>query len=160
MLKKIVASSLCSSLLFISSAFAPGLFAADVETNGDLTVHGVVGSSSGGFRFPDGSTLTSAGGAGMPLAHGTVGVNGAWSTNSHSSNVIAVSHTLGSGVYEITVSGESMTFQTHTTVVSMADTGPGFSKHTYNGSGHLVVTTYNTGGTISDRAFTFIIMKR
>jgi hypothetical protein len=150
--------SLCLPLLIVSAAFAPRTFAADVETNGDLTVNGVVESTSGGFRFPDGKTLSSVGVAGMPLAHGTVGANGTWTTNSHSSNVIAVSHT-ATGEYEITVSGELMTFQNHTTVISMANTGPGFVKHIYNG-GHLVVTTYNTGGTIANMAFTFIIMKR
>jgi hypothetical protein len=160
MSKMFVALPLCLSLVLVYSLFSHHSYAASVETNGDLTVQGVVESATGGFRFPDGSTLTSAGGAGMPLAQGTVGASGTWITNSHSSNVIAVSHTSGTGVYEITVSGEFMSFQTNTTVVSEADTGPGFSKHTYNGSGHLVVTTYNTSGTISDRAFTYIIMKR
>jgi hypothetical protein len=32
-----------------------------VETVGDLTVQGVVESTSGGFKFPDGSTLTTSG---------------------------------------------------------------------------------------------------
>jgi hypothetical protein len=157
--RKTVISFLFCTLLFSFPAFVQTGIAADVETNGNLTVHGVIESTTGGFKFPDGSTLTTGGVAGTPVAHGVVGSAGRWSDLSHSSNVTFVSHALGTGVYEITVSGESMTFLSHTTVISMADTGPGFSSHIYN-LGHLVVTTYNTGGNISDRAFTFIIMQK
>jgi hypothetical protein len=48
-------------MLLILSFMAQRSFAAGIETNGDLTVHGVVESTSGGFKFPDGSILNSAG---------------------------------------------------------------------------------------------------
>jgi hypothetical protein len=44
--------------LLISSLFAQLSFAADVETVGDLKVGGVIESTSGGFKFPDGTTWT------------------------------------------------------------------------------------------------------
>ena len=146
-------------MLFSVPAFVKTGAAADVETNGNLTVHGVIESASGGFRFPDGSTLTTVGVTGTPVAHGVVNAAGVWTTFSHSSNVSAVGHTLA-GVYEIVVNGESMNFQNYTTVISMADTGPGFTSHIYTVNGHLKVTTYNASGAVANMAFTFIIMKK
>jgi hypothetical protein len=83
MLKKIVASSLGFSLLLVSFSFSQRTFAASVETVGDLTVQGVIQSSSGGFRFPDGSTLTTVRVVGTPVAHGVVAANGDGATFSH-----------------------------------------------------------------------------
>lgn len=157
--KKISAPVLCFSLLIVSSFLAQISFAADVETNGNLKVNGVIESSSGGFRFPDGSTLTTVGVTGTPVAHGVVSANGDGATFSHSSNVGAVIHTLGTGVYEIVINGQLLDFHFYTTVVSMADTGPGFIKYGFTTNGHLLVNTYNTGGVGADMAFSFIIMK-
>jgi hypothetical protein len=42
----------------MSMALAATCFAADVETVGDLKVGGVIESTSGGFKFPDGTTWT------------------------------------------------------------------------------------------------------
>jgi hypothetical protein len=50
--------SFCCSLFLGASAFAPIVFASDVETFGNLKVYGVIESSNGGFKFPDGSTWT------------------------------------------------------------------------------------------------------
>jgi hypothetical protein len=61
MSKQIVTFSLCISLLLVSAPFTPGLFAASVETVGDLKVQGVVESTSGGFKFPGGATLSDVG---------------------------------------------------------------------------------------------------
>lgn len=55
-----VTLSLCFSLFIVCAVFETGTLAADVETVGDLKVHGVVESTSGGFKFPDGITQTSA----------------------------------------------------------------------------------------------------
>jgi hypothetical protein len=159
MVKKTTIFFLCCTLMSSFTVFDQAGLAADVETNGNLTVHGVIESASGGFRFPDGSTLTTVGVTGTPVAHGVVNAAGIWGTFSHSSNVSAVGHTLA-GVYEIVVSGESMNFQNYTTVISMADTGPGFTSHIYTTNGHLLVTTYNTGGAVANMAFAFIIMKK
>jgi hypothetical protein len=159
MMRKTGICFLCCSLLFSVPAFVKTGAAADVETNGDLKVNGVIESASGGFKFPDGSTLSTVGVTGTPVAHGVVNAAGIWDTFSHSSNISAVGHTLA-GVYEITVSGEAMDFKNYTTVISMADTGPGFIKYSYTINGHLLVTTYNTGGTVANMAFAFIIMKK
>jgi len=61
MLKKRVVLSACLALPVITALVAPRAFAAGVVTLGDLQVQGVVESTSGGFKFPDGSTLTTAG---------------------------------------------------------------------------------------------------
>jgi hypothetical protein len=60
MSKQIVTFSLCISLLLVSYNFTPGLFAASVETVGDLKVNGEI-ESTGGFKFSDGTTLSGAG---------------------------------------------------------------------------------------------------
>ena len=65
MSKKKMIVPLFLSLFLVSSAFAPCTFAADVETVGNLKVGGVVESTSGGFKFPDGSTLTTSGLSGL-----------------------------------------------------------------------------------------------
>jgi len=53
--------SLGISLFIFSSTFATSPFAADVETNGDLRVSGVIDNTGGeGIRFPDGNIQTSA----------------------------------------------------------------------------------------------------
>jgi hypothetical protein len=64
-MSKKITLSLCISLLLVSTAFAPGAFAADVETNGDLDVYGQIWSHSGGFKFPDGTTWTTGGMSGL-----------------------------------------------------------------------------------------------
>jgi hypothetical protein len=61
MSKNKITLSLCFSLLLVCAVFVTGTFAADVETDGDLKVNGVVESTSGGFKFPNGTTLTSIG---------------------------------------------------------------------------------------------------
>jgi trimeric autotransporter adhesin len=61
MVAKRAISFLFCSLLFSVPAFEHAGSAADVETNGDLTVNGVIDNSNGeGIKFPDGFTQTSA----------------------------------------------------------------------------------------------------
>jgi hypothetical protein len=96
---------------------------------------------------------------GTPLAHGVVGSNGYWVGNSHSSNVSAVSHTADTGMYEITIAGQSLTYPSYTTVVSLVESGPGFISYAYT-SGKLVVTTYNASGVVADKSFAFIMLLR
>jgi hypothetical protein len=60
MSKKKMTLSLCFSLFLFSSTLAPSLFAASVETVGDLKVDGQI-ESTGGFKFSDGATLSGAG---------------------------------------------------------------------------------------------------
>jgi hypothetical protein len=95
---------------------------------------------------------------GTPLAHGVVGADGSWVGLSHSTNVSSVTKT-GTGTYEIVVTGESLDWAQHTTMVTMADSGPGMSSFSFSFSGHLMVNTYNSSGTSFDRAFTFVIFK-
>jgi hypothetical protein len=58
-------SKKCSGLtltLVLMFSLSPRLsFAASIETEGDLQVHGWIESTSGGFKFPDGSELAAAG---------------------------------------------------------------------------------------------------
>lgn len=55
------------SLFLASSAFA-----SSVETNGDLTIHGIVESTSGGFKFPDGTTWSAGNMSGLNFNVGFV----------------------------------------------------------------------------------------
>lgn len=59
MINKTIFAILSLSLILINSV-AQLSFAADVETVGDLKVQGMIHSTSGGFKFPDGTTLTTA----------------------------------------------------------------------------------------------------
>jgi hypothetical protein len=93
MLKKKMILSLCFSLLLVSSAFAPGTFAASVETNGDLEVNGQIWSTSGGFKFPDGSTLTTAGLNGLLFNVGFVVDN----SGSNAGNLLSGAIKFGAG---------------------------------------------------------------
>jgi hypothetical protein len=96
---------------------------------------------------------------GTPLAHGVVGADGSWGVGlSHSTNIGSVTR-IGTGSYEIVVTGESLDWANHTAVVTMADSGPGMSSFSYSFSGHLMVNTYNSSGTSFNRAFTFVIFK-
>jgi hypothetical protein len=61
MSKQIVSFSLSLFLLLVAAAFAPSLFAAGVETVGDLKVSGFIDNTGGdGIIFPNGSTQASA----------------------------------------------------------------------------------------------------
>ena len=93
MLKKMIARSLCLSLFFVSSAFAPSLFAADVETVGDLKVDGEIWSTSGGFKFPDGTTLITSGLSGLLFNIGFVVDN----SNSNTGNLNSGAIKFGTG---------------------------------------------------------------
>jgi hypothetical protein len=60
MSKKFVVLPICLSLVLVSLIFTQRLYAASVETVGDLKVNGTV-ESTGGFKFSDGTTLSGAG---------------------------------------------------------------------------------------------------
>jgi hypothetical protein len=90
---KRLAFSLCFSLLLVSSAFAPCTFAASVETDGDLEVNGQIWSTSGGFKFPDGSTLTTAGLNGLLFNVGFVVDN----SGSNAGNLLSGAIKFGAG---------------------------------------------------------------
>jgi len=61
MSKKTQTLSVTLSLFLVSSMFASSLFAANVVTNGDLKVSGMIDNTGGdGIKFPDGNIQTSA----------------------------------------------------------------------------------------------------
>lgn len=61
MSKNLAFPSLCLFFQLSSAVFVSQAAAVDVQTVGDLQVQGIIESTSGGFKFPDGSTLTTAG---------------------------------------------------------------------------------------------------
>jgi hypothetical protein len=61
MSKKIGCLTLCLTLVLVFSHYYQRSFAASIETEGDLKVNGWIESTSGGFKFPDGSLLEAAG---------------------------------------------------------------------------------------------------
>jgi hypothetical protein len=80
--------SLCFSLFLIPLISANLSLAASVETVGDLKVNGVIESTSGGFKFPDGSTLNTAGLNGILFNVGFVVDNSGSNTGNFNSGAI------------------------------------------------------------------------
>lgn len=93
MSRKVVTRALCLSLLISAGTSVPPLFGADVETVGDLKVQGVIESTGGGFKFPDGSTLTTAGLDGLLFNVGLVVDN----SNSNTGNLLSGAIKFGTG---------------------------------------------------------------
>ena len=93
MLKRIVLPVSALLLLISSSKLASNAVAADVLTVGDLQVQGIIESTGGGFKFPDGSTLTTAGLSGLLFNVGFVVDN----SNSNTGNLLSGAVKFGAG---------------------------------------------------------------
>jgi hypothetical protein len=106
MLRKRATPLLFCSLLLTVPVFEQAGLAADVETVGNLTVHGVVESASGGFKFPDGSMLTASGLNGLLFNVGFVVDDSASNTGNLNSGAIKFgSPSSGEGIASQRTSG-------------------------------------------------------
>jgi hypothetical protein len=123
--------------------------AGAIHATGDVTTGGIV--TAGAVHAGPGLT-------GTPVAHGVVGSAGNWLGLSHSSNVGGVTRT-ATGTYDIAITGEVLDFQHYTAMITMADSGPGMSSFFFSFAGHLIVSAFDSGGVVADRAFTFVIFK-
>lgn len=92
----------------------------------------------------------------VPIAYGNVASNGA--INSGSGNFTA--SRLTTGLYLITITGESYQFQTYTTVVTPTNSTSAILATTGSGAGQLQVYTWNAAGTATDSQFHFVVYKQ
>lgn len=129
------------------------LRAGDTMT-GALTVAGVVESTTGGVKFPDGTIQTSA--QLVPIAAGFVNQDGTknFGTDNFTSTWDAVNE-----VYVITITGENYVFGEYVTVITPTNR-TGAVASTFPGplDGKLRVS-FNLAGNPIDRPFQFVVFK-
>ena len=90
----------------------------------------------------------------VPVCYGSVEANGTKNTGGSTIN-FSVAKTV-TGVYDITLTGETYSQTTHTAIASLGD--PGFI-NTNAVSGKLRVYTYNTSYVATDREFSFVVFR-
>jgi|WetSurMetagenome_2_1015567.scaffolds.fasta_scaffold03008_7 trimeric autotransporter adhesin len=90
----------------------------------------------------------------LPICYGSVEASGTKNTGGSTSNFTVTK--IGTGVYDIIVSGETYAQTTHTCIASLGDAGFINTNAYLN---NLRVYTYNTTGAASDREFSFVIYK-
>lgn len=91
----------------------------------------------------------------LPICYGNIGSTGF--ANSGSSNFTVTR--IGTGWYEITITGEAYQFQLYTTVVTPIGTMNPIIASTGSGGGKLHVSTYNISGVNTDANFHFVVYK-
>lgn len=91
----------------------------------------------------------------LPICYGNIGSTGL--VNSGSSNFTVTR--IGTGWYEITITGEAYQFQLYTAVVTAIGTGNPIIVSTGSGGGKLHVSTYNISGVNTDSNFHFVVYK-
>lgn len=119
-----------------------GAVVAQINTNGDFKTNGEYNRNATGTANV------------VALAYGTVSATG--TLQSGTSNVTVTK--AGTGIYDITIAGESYVFTNYTTVATLLD-GPAFIFTNSIGGTKLRVFTYNSGGTAADKAFGFVTFK-
>ena len=90
----------------------------------------------------------------VPICFGSVEANGSKNTGGSTTNFTV--QKLATGVYDITITGETYAKTTHCAIASLGDSG---FINTGVASGKLRVYAYSTGGTLSDKEFSFVIYK-
>lgn len=90
----------------------------------------------------------------VPVCYGSVEANGT-KNNSGSTTNFSVTR-ISAGVYEITITGETYSQDTHCAIASLGD--PGFI-NTNEVTGKLRINTYNTSYAANDREFSFVVFR-
>ncbi|MBK9284355.1 MAG: hypothetical protein IPM51_08520 [Sphingobacteriaceae bacterium] len=124
--------------------------ASELDVNGTILISGVNTNEL---------NRTQTGNANLvPIAYGTSNSSGILYAASTTTNVSLVSHTPGSGVYTFAITGESINFSTYNIQVSLVG---GSGEISFNSlGGNLIVNTYNSDGTVSDKQFSFLVFKK
>jgi len=91
----------------------------------------------------------------LAIAWGTFSSTG--SIVNASNNVTLAAHTTASGIYDITIAGETYDYTKYTTIISSG--GAGFISWG-SWTGNLRIFTYNTTGSLTDQFFTFVMFKK
>jgi len=111
---------------------------------------------SGSMRLTGEVNRTSTGAANLtPICYGTV--NAAGDIHSGSGN-FSVTHTL-TGLYSITITGESFVFSQYTTVVTVIGSSPVIAT-TSSGGGALHIYVHSTAGDDVDGQFNFVVYQQ
>jgi len=128
-----------------------------VNNSGDLQTTGTIESTSGGFKFPDGTVQTTAAVYGGPIAYGVISSDG---TVSSATANVSCTWNGTSNRYEITISGENYLLSSYVTVVTPTATGGAVRiAITDSVSGKLLVYLYDTSGTKVQDDFHFVTYK-
>jgi len=90
----------------------------------------------------------------VPVCYGSVEGNGAINTGGSTANFTVTK--AGTGVYDITLAGETYIQSTHTAIASLGDAG---FINTNAISGKLRVYTYSTSYVATDREFSFVVYR-
>ncbi|MBK7096367.1 MAG: hypothetical protein IPH57_15445 [Saprospiraceae bacterium] len=90
----------------------------------------------------------------VPVCYGSVEANGT-KNNTGSTTNFSVTR-ISAGVYEITITGETYSQDTHCAIASLGD--PGFI-NTNAVTGKLRINTYNTSYAANDREFSFVVFR-
>jgi len=91
----------------------------------------------------------------LPIAYGNVSSTGF--VNSGSGNITV--NRVSTGIYEITITGESYQFQLYTATVTAIGSSAPVITTTGSGAGKLQVYTYNITGASTDSNFHFVVYK-
>lgn len=132
-----------------------------VDTNGNVGIHTTAPASTlhvNGTATVNGDVLHSFGGNFSrinPLAYGNVGSTG--SVNAGTGN-FSVSHTAGTGLYTITITGESYSFISYSAIITPIGLSA-IIPATFSSSGSLQVRLFNASSTAVDQDFTFVVYR-
>lgn len=141
------------SLLFFTQAGNAGIGnftpSEKLDVTGNINASGIVRATE--------VHRTSTGTANLvPVAYGNISSTGF--VQSGSGNIAVVK--LGTGFYQVTITGETYHFQTYTTVVTPAGNIGPIMTNTGSGGGALHVYTYNAAGAAADSQFCFVVYKQ
>jgi len=126
-----------------------------VNNSGDLQTTGTIESTTGGFKFPDGTVQTTAAVYGGPIAYGVINVDGTVASGTPN---ISSSWNGTSSRYEITISGENYVLGSYVTVVTVLSSDARMAT-TSSVSGNLLVFVFNSSGTAIQDNFHFVTYK-
>ena len=126
-----------------------------VNNAGDVQASGTIESTSGGFKFPDGSVQTTAAVYGGPIAYGVIKADA--SVGAGTPGISAVWN--GSVLrYEVSIPGESYLVWNYVTTVTPVGSST-TTVTTGSISGKLTVYLYDNSGTKVQSAFHFVTYK-
>jgi hypothetical protein len=94
----------------------------------------------------------------VPIAYGNISEQGTKNSASTTDNVSVVR--LGTGFYEITITGETYNMMNFTTIASLNNENVFGFISSGSTAGKLTVYTANSSGVASDRYFTFVVYKK
>ena len=93
-----------------------------------------------------------------PIAYGNFAANGTIYGPSTTGNVSLASHTIGSGLYYVVISGEAIFYQNYVVAATLNGNAGEISWNSVGGQ--LIIQTFDSSGNPSDRSFNFVVYKK